>query len=314
MASSRCMTPLSASPSRAVFVFLDGVGLGPAQQNPFLTASMPFLDSLLDSQRPWMQQPCIRTAKAAAFPVDAVLGTGGRPQSATGQAALLTGRNVPCLLGEHYGPKPDSRIRALLQEGTLFSRLVQHGRPVVSANAYPPPYFEGIRSGRRLPSVIPYALSAAGVALHDLAAYRRSQAVSGTITGRDWQAQLGIRDVPVHAPQAAGRIVGALARTASLVFYEHWLTDVHGHKRMFREAVSNFARIDRFLAGLTAAVDLEHTLVMVGSDHGNVEDCSHGRHTLNPALGLMWGAGFQQVSQQVASLVDFRMAIEGCLL
>lgn len=303
-----------SSRRHVIFVFLDGVGIGPAPQNPFLAASMPFLDSLLDSRRPNLQHPCITTDRAAAFPVDATLGVDGRPQSATGQAAIVTGRNVPGLLGEHYGPKPDSRIRQILDDGTLFSHLIRHRVSVASANAYPPPYFEGIRSGRRLLSVIPYALSGAGVALNDLAAYRRGEAVSGTITGQDWQDKLGIPDVPVHTPEAAGQLVGRRARTSSLVFFEHWITDIHGHKRMFREAVSNFARIDRFLAGLTATIDLDRTLVIVGSDHGNVEDCSHGRHTGNPALGLMWGAGFRLASRRINALGDFRSVIEDCLL
>ncbi len=275
---------------------------------------MPFLDGMLDRRRPNAENPYVTTDRAATFPVDASLGVAGRPQSATGQAAIVTGRNVPHTLGEHFGPKPDKRIRAILDQGTLFSCLMEQGVTVRSANAYPPTYFAGIRSGRRLLSTIPYALSRAGVALHDRAVYQRHEAISGTITGQDWRDSLGLRDVPVHLPEAAGHIVGRQTRAASLVFFEHWVTDVHGHKQMFQEAVANFERIDRFLAGLTAAVDLEHTLVIVGSDHGNVEDCSHGQHTENPALGLAWGMDYQVASQRVRTLVDFRAVIEDCLL
>ncbi len=275
---------------------------------------MPFLDSLLDHQRPSLRHPGIITERAVSFPVDATLGVNGRPQSATGQAAIVTGRNVPRELGEHFGPKPDRRIRALLDQDSLFAHLTQSGVTVRSANAYPPAYFDGVRSGKRLLSTIPYALSIAGVTLHDVAAYQRQAAVSGTITGRDWRERLDIRDIPVHTPREAGKIVGRQAQTAALVFFEHWVTDVHGHKRMYREAARNFERIDRFLEGLTETVDLERTLVMVGSDHGNVEDCSHGQHTRNPALGLMWGAGYRTASRRIKSLVDYRSVIEDSLL
>lgn len=296
-----------------VFVFLDGVGMGEGDANPFLAADMPFLDSLLDRQRPHAHQPRITTDKAAAFPVDACLGVAGRPQSATGQAAIVSGRNVPLLLGEHYGPKPNARIRGFLDH-TMFSRLRTEGVRVHSANAYPPPFFEGVRSGRRLLSAIPYALQAAGIELNGMEAYRDRRAVSGTITGRDWHERLGLHQMPVHEPYAAGRIVGRLATTSSLVFFEHWMTDYYGHKRMFEAAVANFGRIDGFLQGLTDAVDLSQTLIVIGSDHGNVEDCGHGRHTRNPALGMAWGSGFQAAPRRVQNLTDFRELVESHLL
>ena len=37
----------------------------------------------------------------------------GAPQSATGQATLLTGRNVPAEIGYHYGPKPNPAVSAI---------------------------------------------------------------------------------------------------------------------------------------------------------------------------------------------------------
>lgn len=309
------MTHDSGSAVRhVVFVFLDGVGIGTRQDNPFWAAHMPFLDTLLAHRRPTLCQPALVTDRAAAFPVDACLGVAGRPQSATGQAAIVSGRNVPRALQEHYGPKPDRRIRALLDQGTLFTRLRQAGLAIGSANAYPPPYFRGISSGKRLPSAIPYAWQAAGISLNNVADYRRQEAIAGSLTGREWRIQLGLDDVPVHTPEQAGRIVGARARVLHFLFFEHWLTDIHGHRQMYPEAVRNFEAIDRFLQGVTESVDLDRTLIIVGSDHGNVEDCSHGRHTCNPTLGLMWGAGCRAAARSMRDLTDFRPVIEKCLL
>ena len=300
-------------PKSIVFVFLDGVGIGPEEGNPLAVADMPFLDAMLDGVRPTAGHPLIVTDRAAAFPVDACLGVGGRPQSATGQAALLTGRNVPDELGEHYGPKPNAGVRRQLDQGTVFSTLVEAGVPVASANAYPPGFFDGIRSGRRLLSAIPYALTAAGLSLHDVDAYGSELAISGTITGRDWRRIAALRDVPVHEPDTAGRIVGTLTESARFVFYEHWVTDVLGHRGALRQAADHFSLVDSFLEGLTASLDTSATLVIVGSDHGNVEECGHGRHTRNPALGLMWGAGFAEHARTITALTDFRPLIEGLL-
>lgn len=307
------MSTVSHRSKSIVFVFLDGVGIGSEEGNPLAVADMPFLDAMLDGVRPTTGHPLIVTDRAAAFPVDACLGVEGRPQSATGQAALLTGRNVPGELGEHYGPKPNAGVRRELDQGTVFSTLVEAGVPMASANAYPPGFFDGIRSGRRLLSAIPYALTAAGLPLHDVDAYRSGQAISGTITGRDWRRIAALRDVPVHAPDAAGRIVGALTKHVRFVFYEHWVTDVLGHRGVLRPAADHFSLVDSFLEGLTASLDTSATLVIVGSDHGNVEECGHGRHTRNPALGLMWGAGFAEHARRITALTDFRLLIEDLL-
>ena len=300
-------------PNSIVFVFLDGVGIGPEEDNPLAVAAMPFLDAMLDGTRPTARHPLIVTDRAAAFPVDACLGVEGRPQSATGQAALLTGRNVPGALGEHYGPKPNTGVRRVLDQGTFFSTLVGAGVSVASANAYPPTFFSGIQSGRRLLSAIPYALTAAGLSLHDLDAYKATKAISGTITGGDWHRHATLRDVPVHEPATAGRIVGTLTESARFVFYEHWVTDVLGHRCALQRAAEHFTLVDGFLEGLTASLDMSATLVMVGSDHGNVEESGHGRHTRNPALGLMWGQGFAEHAARINSLTDFRPLIESLL-
>ncbi len=78
--------------------FMDGVGLGgpdPAQ-NPFVTAELPFLSRLLGRADWYLQgNGIVSSRRATLIPTDANLGVEGRPQSASGQATILTGRNVP---------------------------------------------------------------------------------------------------------------------------------------------------------------------------------------------------------------------------
>ena len=96
---------------------------------------------------------------------DPNLGVKGLPQSATGQAVLLTGINIPAELGYHYGPKPNPEVAQYLNDGTLFSKTVNAGKKTALLNAYPPRYFDGIDSGKRLYSSIPLALTNAGIPL-----------------------------------------------------------------------------------------------------------------------------------------------------
>ena len=124
---------------RILFLFLDGVGLGEDNReiNPFVAVQMPNLNKLLNGYRlinNLHQQP-FNTKRATLFALDACLGVDGRPQSATGQATILTGKNVPKILGQHFGPKPNLEIRNILKDENIFSKLKQYGYQSCVLNA-----------------------------------------------------------------------------------------------------------------------------------------------------------------------------------
>ena len=79
---------------RALMLFLDGVGLGAADPatNPFMQAELPTLQALLGISHLTGQTAGTVTAQAALLGLDAQLGVGGLPQSATGQ--LPEGQNL----------------------------------------------------------------------------------------------------------------------------------------------------------------------------------------------------------------------------
>jgi phosphopentomutase len=241
------------------------------------------------------------------------MGVAGRPQSATGQASILTGINAAQRLGEHYGPRPDARVRAVIDEGNLFARLRQKGCSTFFCNGYPERYFAVIRSGKRLFSAIPYAVTSAGQALGDHHDVIEGRAISADFTNQGWRTELGYQTTPLYSPQAAGEWIAHHARQHHLLFFEHWLTDVIGHNSDLEAAVANFQVIDGVLAGLFEAVDWRNTLLIVTSDHGNVEDCSHGKHTENPVLTLLAGVQRQQAAERIHSLADFVPVVEQVL-
>ncbi|MCB0047423.1 MAG: alkaline phosphatase family protein [Caldilineaceae bacterium] len=293
---------------RVICLFLDGVGLGaddPAINPLAVPAALPALRSLLDDRAPVLSTGRLSAERAELIPTDAGLGVPGRPQSATGQAALLTGINAPRRLGEHYGPRPDARVRAVLDEGSIFRTLRDAGRPAYFCNAYPAGYFAAVERGKRLLSAVPYAATAGGQALPDADDLRAGRALAADFTAQGWVDQLGYTDVPVLSPAAAGRDLWRIAQPYDFVFFEHWMTDVLGHRGQLEAAVQDLAVFDGFLAGLLAAADLSRTLIIVTSDHGNVEDCSHGKHTENPALTVLLGAERKQFARQIRDLTDF---------
>jgi len=300
---------------RVIFLFLDGVGLGaddPAV-NPLAAGDYPTLHHLLDGQRPVAATGRLSTVHAELIPTDAQLGIPGRPQSATGQAAILTGINAPQRLGEHYGPRPDARVRAILDEASIFQQLRASGRQGYFCNAYPQGYFDAVQRGKRLLSAVPYAATVGGQILPNQADLYAGHALAADFTNAGWRDQLGYHDVSVYTPEAGGQVLWQLAQNYHFVFFEHWLTDLLGHRAQLDAAIANFQIFDRFLAGLLAAADLEQTLIIVSSDHGNVEDCTHGKHTENPALTLLLGAAHRAWGERVRALTDFVPLIKAFL-
>ena len=307
-AHSAFHTPYSAlKMRRVIFLFLDGVGLGvndPAH-NPLVAGHFPTLYKLLDGHPPVLATNRLSTPHAELIPADANLGIPGRPQSATGQTAILTGINAPQRLGEHYGPRPDARVRAILDEGSIFQRLHEAGRRAYFCNAYPQGYFDAVNRGKRLLSAVPYAATVGGQTLATHADILAGRAIAADFTNAGWRDLLGYDDVPVYAPEEGGQQLWQIAQGYHFVFFEHWYTDVLGHRRKLAEAVDILQRFDGFLSGLLAAANLDETLIIVSSDHGNVEECSHGKHTENPALTLLLGAGRATYAAQVQGIDDF---------
>ncbi|MBU0755866.1 MAG: metalloenzyme, partial [Planctomycetes bacterium] len=63
-------------------------------------------------------------------------------------------------------------------------------------------------------------------------------------------------------------------------------------------------RLDAFLESFLAQVDLNRTLVLLTSDHGNIEDLSVRGHTRNPALTVLWGKNAPAVAERMDSILD----------
>lgn len=296
---------------RVLFLFLDGVGLGandPAV-NPLAANEFPVLRRLLDGHAPVAATGRLSTPHAELIPADACLGVPGRPQSATGQAAILTGINAPQRLGEHYGPRPDARVRAVLDEGSLFRRLRDAGRSAYFCNAYPDGYFAAVERGKRLLSSVPYAATVGGQLLLRHADLLAGRALAADFTNESWRDSLGYADAPAFSPPDAGAALWRIAQPHHFVFFEHWMTDVLGHRRALRDGIAMLRRFDGFLGGLLDAADLSQTLIIVSSDHGNLEDCSHGKHTTNPAFTLLLGAERQRYAPRIGAITDFAAVI-----
>jgi hypothetical protein len=275
-----------------LFLFMDGIGLGNPDPliNPFFKAEMPNLRALLDGNKLVTGITPLESERATLIALDASLGIPGLPQSATGQATLLTGRNIPQEVGEHYGPKPHKPVRELLAEGSIFSALKERGYKSALLNAYPDSYFERVDSGLRLYSAIPLAVSSAGIPLKTIRDLHANQALSADFTGKLWKAHFKDSRVTEMSPHQAGRHLVKLATSYDFAFFDYWPSDYAGHKQNMQAAVEQLENFDGVLGGLLSAWEDEQGLILITSDHGNLEDLSTRRHTYNHVPALLIGA------------------------
>jgi 2,3-bisphosphoglycerate-independent phosphoglycerate mutase len=296
-----------------LFLFMDGVGLGSDQpsKNPLAAAKMPNLHGLLGGHKLVAGSPPLETNRATLVAIDPNLGVEGLPQSATGQAALLTGNNVPWAVGEHYGPKPNQAVRDQLAQGTLFSELTQRGYTAGLLNAYPDGYFSGIDSGKRLYSAIPQAVVDAGLSLKTSEDYYAEEALSADFTGEGWRKHLKVSDSPLYPPHQAGVQLAVLAMKVDFAFFEYWPSDYAGHRQDKSGAIELLETFDGVLAGLLDRWDDECGLILITSDHGNLEDITTRRHTDNPVPALVIGAPHLRTRfcQRLETLADIAPAI-----
>ncbi len=293
---------------RALLLFVDGVGLGPDDPatNPLSAARTPCLRALLGRPLAGIDGP-LEHDGALVVPTDATLGVDGLPQSATGQAALLTGVNAARLAGRHVTAYPTAALREVLETSSLFARARARGLDVALANAYTPEYFAAVAAGRLRHAAITYAALAAGVRLRRVDDLREGRAVFHDLTNarpRAWG-----HDVPEVTPRGAGRCLASIAASSRLTVFEFFLTDLAAHGRVDLDPRQAVEMVDQLLAGVLEASDLSSTLVILTSDHGNIEDSTTPAHTRNPVPTLLVGAGRREVGARMTSLTDLAPAL-----
>lgn len=284
-------------------LFLDGVGVGlpDASKNPFFAARLPALRSLLGSAIPSSDNLFLSTATTSLVPLDATLGVKGLPQSGTGQTALFTGANAPKMIGKHFGPHPYSTLRPVIQEKNIFKRLLAVGCRPCFANAFPQRFFDYMNHRRSHLTVTTLSCTMAGVPLLTAKDLREGKGISADITSAGWK-ELGYSDMPVISEAEAGRRLADLSIENDFVLFEYWRTDKAGHSEDFAEAVESLERFDRMLGGIIESLDVRFTMLVITSDHGNIEDMTTKTHTRNPVPAVLYGRNHEEVAARLHSI------------
>ncbi|PSQ79824.1 MAG: peptidase [Bacteroidetes bacterium QS_1_63_11] len=274
---------------RILFVFLDGIGLGPpGPDNPFSTHDPDALHRLSDGA-PWTHDLSPQsTGHRLVRRLDATLRIEGLPQSGTGQASLFTGLNCAAQVGRHFGPFPHSATYEVLDHENLFHHvqaLAPAPSPTAFANAFPPQFFDA--SSRRW-TVTTRCCAGADVQLRDLDALQADRAVAADLTAQAWRDALHLDVLPQTAAQAAQALF-ATHRDHMFTLFEYFQTDKAGHDRGDLTPAVVLERLDAFFGRLLDLLDPTQDTLVVTSDHGNLEDTTHTQHTRHPVPLFVYG-------------------------
>jgi hypothetical protein len=284
-----------------LMLFLDGVGIGARDPavNPLFAARLPALRSLFGGDLPSLRHRSLSSPGATVIPLDANLGVAGLPQSGTGQTALFTGVNAAELIGRHFGPHPYSTLKPVIAERNIFRQVAQAGKRPCFANAFPGRFFEYIEQKRARLSVTTFSCLSAGMPLRTGTELEHGTGVSADITGAGWHA-LGHPDANVITPEEAGRRLVRLTAEHEFVLFEYWRPDHAGHAMDVKEAVEVMESFDGMLSGILGSLEPSRALLVITSDHGNIEDLSVKTHTRHPVPLVVRGHGHLEFVEWLA--------------
>jgi len=275
---------------KIIFIFVDGLGIGCTDPdiNPLCDPRLPILGKMLSN----------------AVPLDACLGVEGLPQSATGQATLLTGINAPKAMGRHIEGFPPPSLKKLIEHESLFRKLRGIGKQCTFANCYLNIDPNHIPARRQSVTTV-MTLSALGH-VRGNSELDQGKAVCHDITR--WTMHTRGYGGPLITPEDAADHLIATAAENDVTLFEHFLTDRAGHSGNAEKAFQCLEILERFVARAVRVADRSDHLFLLSSDHGNIEDLSVRTHTRNPVPLVAIGSHSNHF-ESLKSLADVTPAI-----
>ena len=273
---------------QTLFIFVDGVGIGEDDPslNPLKRGVCPELERLIAEE---------------SVPIDACLGVSGLPQSATGQATLFTGDNAAAAMGRHIEGFPPETLKQRIRGRSVFDQLQDRGYRCTFANGYYCDDVDYVYTHRRHSVSTVSTLSAFGtVRLKER--LLRGRAVSHDLT-REVLLARGYTGSIIAPEEAAAHLAG-IARDYDFTLFEFFQTDLNGHRGGPDDVREVLGRLNTFLAALVPQLKDAGKLLVITSDHGNIEDCRTRTHTMNPVPFIACGEGADVVKRRVKSLTD----------
>jgi 2,3-bisphosphoglycerate-independent phosphoglycerate mutase len=276
-----------------ILLFIDGVGIGDNEPdfNPCASSETGIFNSV--------------PLPLGGFKVglDANLNTDGLPQSATGQTAIYTGMNTAQLIGRHLFGFPNNPLRTLLATESLFVKLTEQGKTCRFLNAFRPLFFTSpeIFKDMRM-SATTEMNRAAGLPFNTIHEIKKGRALYHDYSNRV------LRDLHFKMPEFsasdAAETMLNVSHEFDLLLYEYFETDRAGHDRDLKNAIFEIHKVEKLIVEIIKRINLIDTILIVISDHGNIEDLRTKSHTRNPAFCAVWNNGDEKALLSLKSITD----------
>lgn len=293
---------------RTILLFVDGLGWG--KDDPSINPQHVYDGQLFKLPPNVAGQTVPLAAGGYARPIDAILGVGGVPQSATGQTTLLSGQNSQLAIGQHLSGFPSLELRQILLEHSILRRFAEHGLQARFFNAFHPRFFELTRERQLTFSATTVANLAGELPFFSLDEMEDGKSIYQEFTNQeliDKGFEVGLR-----TPDEAGSILARESQNFDFTLFEYFRTDRAGHSMDMDQSCHQLGKLDIFLSRILHDLEdarAENTLVVLTSDHGNIEDLSTKRHTLNPVPLMAWGKGAEEFMESIEGLDEVAGAI-----
>lgn len=280
--------------SKIILLFIDGVGIGPDDPaiNPCsnsLTGIFHVNQALPDSGH--------------KYPLDAQMGIPGLPQSATGQTTIYTGINAPKKLGKHLTGIPNRELRELLRKFSIFVILKNEGFKCKFMNAFRPIFFTTPEIFSNLHMSATTEMNRyAGNEFSNINDIRHGKALYHDYSNEEIRSK-GF-DVPHFSADKAAEILVCESQYYDLILYEYFLTDFAGHAQNPIRSLEEIRKVEDLIMAILKHINLQETLLIVISDHGNIEDIRTKSHTMNPAFLGIWDKTAPEADIDFSTLQD----------
>ena len=209
-------------------------------------------------------------------------------------------------MGRHMTGFPGPTLIPIIREYSIVKQFCQRGKRATLLNAFSKKYFERIKRYPRLKSVSYYIQEAAGIpymTLDDLA--------EGHAFFADYTHEFFHRlypelkeSFPKRDAFQCGCDFYHSSQNYDLAMHEFFITDKAGHEQSWSLAEWCITTIESFLAGFLSEFDAKNNLLLISSDHGNLEDLSSKKHTSNLVPVFAYGKFSDLAVQHIREITD----------
>lgn len=293
------------------YIFLDGVGMGGynPETNPFSRFAKGFLAPVGGIPKSDANLPPLKS-EIHYLPTDAHMGVPGLPQSATGQTALWTGIPGPKVLDRHVSGFPTITLRKIISKYSIIKILNERGIKSDFLNCFSPIYLNHVEEKPKLVSASTLVQLASGRPLKTFEDLRMGRGFYMDLT-HEIISTLGIDHLKSddsllqkRDPKKVGENYAENFSDYGLTIYEYFITDKVGHAMDWKNAEKVIQNLEAFFEGILTKMDPKNDLLIVSSDHGNMEDLGQKNHTENPAATILYGKDADRFVENIHSLAD----------